>query len=130
VFRAEAFTCAPCQQQIALPTSGNAWLSACGGDLSPSTSITLKVVSMPELGTGLLLLDVPLQPTPWAGGTLLTPAPVVLGAIAANAAGTFAAVLPVGGLLPPGFALHTQVVYDSAPLPSGVGQTNAVKLQW
>jgi hypothetical protein len=130
VFTAEAFTCAQCQQQIVLPTNGNAWLSVCGGDLSPGTAVTLKVVSMPSLGSGLLLFDLPLLPTAWAGGTLLTPAPIVLGPIAADASGSFAALLPIGGLLPPGLALHTQVVYDSAPLPFALGQTNVVKLQW
>ncbi len=130
VFKAEVFTCAPCQQQIALATSGQGRLSVCGGNLSPGTSVVLQVVSLPSLGSGLLLLDLPLAPIAWAGGTLLSPAPIVLGPIQADAFGTFAAPLPIGGLLPPGFYLHTQVVYDSAPLPSGFGQTNVVKLQW
>ena len=130
VFKAEAFACAPCQESIVLATNGNARLSACGGNLSPGTAITLRVVSMPSFGSGLLLFDLPLAPTPWAGGTLLTPSPVLVGPIAAAANGTFAAVLPIGGLLPPGWALHTQVVYDSAPQPFGLGQTNVVKLQW
>jgi hypothetical protein len=129
-FRAEAFTCQPCQQPIALTTNGNAVLSVCGGDLSPGTNVTLQVVSMPLAGTGLLLFDLPLVPTPWMGGTLLSPAPILLGPVLADANGTFAATLPIGGLLPPGWSLHTQVVYDSAPLPSGVGQTNAVRLLW
>ncbi len=130
VFSAEAFACQPCQQQILLATNGNAWLSACGGNLSPGTSVTLQVVSMPALGSGLLLFDIGLLPTPWAGGELLTPAPILLGPIAAGPNGTFAAPLPIGGLLPPGWSLHTQVVYNSAPHPFGFGQTNAVKLQW
>ncbi|MFY9342727.1 MAG: FG-GAP-like repeat-containing protein, partial [Planctomycetota bacterium] len=99
VFKAEAFTCSPCQQVIPLATNGNAWLSVCGGNLSAGTVVTLKAVSMPGFGGGLLLFDLPLTPTPWAGGTLLTPAPVVVGPIAANAAGTFAALLPLGGIL-------------------------------
>ena len=130
VFRAEVFECQPCQQRIVLPTSGNAVMTACGGNLSPGTSVTLQVVSLPASASGLLVFDLPLAPTPWLGGTLLSPAPVVVGPFFADAAGNFAAPLAIGGLLPPGWALHTQAVYSSAALPFGVGQTNVVKLQW
>jgi hypothetical protein len=130
VFKAEAFACTPCQQQIAMATNGNAWLSVCGGNLSPGTTVTLQVVSMPSSGSGLLIFDLGLAPTPWQGGTLMSPVPIVLGPITADVNGTFAALLPIGGLLPPGWSLHTQAVFSSAPLPFGVGQTNAVKLQW
>ncbi len=130
VFKADVFTCTPCQQQIALATNGNAVMSMCGGNLSPGTSVTLQVVSMPGLTSGLLVFDLFLVPTPWQGGTLMAPAPVVLGPIFADALGTFAAVLPIGGLLPPGWALHTQAVYTDAAQPFSTGQTNAVKVQW
>ncbi len=130
VFRAEAFACQPCQQQLPLATQGNAILSVCGGDLSPGTSVTLQVVSLPALTTGLLLFDLSLAPTPWNGGSLLSPGPIVLGPITADAAGAFSAWLPIGGLLPPGWSLYTQAVYASAPLPSGLGQTNVTRLQW
>jgi hypothetical protein len=129
-FKAEAFTCTPCQQEIGLATSGQGRLSVCGGSLATTPMVTMLAVSLPVAGSGLLLFDLPLQPTPWAGGTLLSPAPIVLGPIQTDANGVFAALLPIGGLLPPGFALHTQVVYNSAPLPFGFGQTNVVKLQW
>lgn len=130
VFKAERFACTPCQQQIPLATNGNAVMSVCGGNLSPGTSVTLEVVSLPGLASGLLVFDLFLVPTPWQGGTLMSPAPILLGPIFADATGTFAAVLPIGGLLPPGWSLHTQAVYSSAPLPFGTGQTNAVKVQW
>ncbi|MBL8753837.1 MAG: VCBS repeat-containing protein [Planctomycetes bacterium] len=130
VFKAEVFTCTPCQQEIALATSGQGRLSVCGGSLATTPVVTMLAVSLPQSGSGLLLFDLPLLPTPWAGGALLSPAPIVLGPIQTDANGVFAALLPIGGLLPPGFALHTQVVYDSAPLPFGFGQTNVVKLQW
>jgi hypothetical protein len=130
VFRAEAFTCTPCQDQVALATNGNAVMSMCGGNLSPGTSVTLKVVHLPGGGNGLLLFDAFLVPTPWLGGTLMSPGPVVLGPVYADATGTFAALLPIGGLLPPGWSLHAQVVYSETGLPNGVGQTNAVKVQW
>ncbi len=130
VFRAEAFACAPCQQQIPLATNGSALLSLCGGDLSPGTNVTLQLVNLPGSGNGLLVFDLFLVPTPWLGGTLMSPGPVLLGPVFADANGNFSAVLPIGGLLPPGWSLHTQVVYDQAGLPSNVGQTNAVKVQW
>jgi hypothetical protein len=78
----------------------------------------------------LLLFDLSLAPTPWNGGSLLSPGPIVLGPITADAAGAFSAWLPIGGLLPPGWSLYTQAVYASAPLPSGLGQTNVTRLQW
>jgi hypothetical protein len=131
VFSAEIFTCEPCQQSIPLATSGNAVLSICGGNLqSPGSFSTLKVVSMPSLASGLLLFDFLLLPTPWNGGTLMSPGPIVLGPVQADALGTFAAPVPLGGLLPPGFFLHTQVVWSQTGLPSNVGQTNVVKPQW
>jgi len=131
VFRAEAFVCTPCQVQLPLATNGNAFLSVCGQSLTtPGALSVLRVVSMPPNTSGLLLFDLPLLPTPWLGGTLLTPAPVVVGPFVADAAGAFTTPVPLGGLLPPGWSLHTQVLYAAAPLPSGVGQTNAVRLQW
>jgi hypothetical protein len=131
VFTAEAFTCVPCQQQLALATSGNALMSICGGNLAQAGSFsTLKVVSLPTLASGLLVFDVLLAPTPWQGGALLSPAPIVLGPVAADATGTFVAPVPLGGLLAPGWFLHTQAVFSDAGLPGGVGQTNAVRVQW
>jgi hypothetical protein len=38
--------------------------------------------------------------------------------------------VPLGGLLAPGWFLHTQAVFSDAGLPGGVGQTNAVRVQW
>ncbi|MBL8756461.1 MAG: VCBS repeat-containing protein, partial [Planctomycetes bacterium] len=131
VFRAEAFVCTPCQLQVPLATNGNAFLSVCGADMTtPGALSTVRVVGMPPNTSGLLLFDLPLLPTPWLGGTLLSPAPVILGPLFADASGSFTAAAPLGGLLPPGWFLHTQVVYVAPPLPSGVGQTNAVHLQW
>ncbi len=130
VFKAEAFSCLPCQQAIALATNGAAQMSMCGGNLSPGTSVTLAVVSMPGSATGLLVFDIGLLPTPWQGGTLMSPAPVLLGPIFADANGNFAAPLPIGGLLPPGWALYTQALYTDPGLPFSVGQTNAVRAQW
>jgi hypothetical protein len=131
VFTADAFTCVPCQQQVALATNGNALLSVCGGNLAQSGSFSaLKVVSLPTLASGLLVFDVPLLPTPWQGGELLSPAPVILGPIAADAAGTVLLPVPLGGLLSPGWFLHAQALFSDGGLPGGVGQSNAVRIQW
>jgi hypothetical protein len=130
VFQVQTFACAPCQQQFPLPTTGNGTMSMCGGDLSPNTAVTLRVVNLPSGGSGLLVFDLPLLPTPWLGGTLMSPAPTVLGPLLADASGVCSAVLPIGGLLPAGWALHAQAVYPQPGLPNGVGQTNAVRVQW
>jgi hypothetical protein len=131
VFKAEAFTCVPCQQQIALATNGQAVMSICGGNLqTPGSLSTLSVLSLPGAASGLLVFDVFLVPTPWNGGTLMSPAPVVLGPIAADANGTFQVPIPIGGLLPPGWALHSQTLYLDSGLPSSSGQTNVVRVQW
>jgi hypothetical protein len=131
VFRAEVLVCTPCQLQVPLATNGNAFLSVCGSDMTtPGAVSTLRVVSMPPSTTGLLLFDLPILPTPWNGGTLVSPAPVVVGPLFADATGAFTTPVPLGGLLPPGGFLHAQVVYLAPPLPAGVGQTNAVHLQW
>jgi hypothetical protein len=131
LFKAQAFSCTACQQQIALATNGAGVMQICGGNPAvPGAILDLAVVSMPGSTNGFLVFDVFLTPTPWLGGTLLSPAPIILGAVFADANGTFAAPLPIGGLLPPGFALHTQTVYSDAGLPSSVGQTNVVKVQW
>jgi hypothetical protein len=129
VFRAEALTCSPCQQVVPLATNGQARLSVCG-DLLPGGWATLQVVSLPAATSGLLVFDLPLLPTPWRGGTLLTPGPLVFTAFTADPVGAFVAPLPLGGLLPPGWSLHAQAVYNSAVLPFGVGQTNVVRLDW
>ncbi|MBL8731118.1 MAG: VCBS repeat-containing protein [Planctomycetes bacterium] len=130
LFRAEAFSCQTCQQVITLPTVGTATMSMCGGDLSPGTLTTLTIDGMPAFGSGLLLFDLFLVPTPWQGGSLLAPAPVILGPVFGDANGDFVAPLPIGGLLPAGWALHMQTVYSDAAQPFGVGQTNVVKVQW
>jgi hypothetical protein len=131
VFRAEAFSCSPCQQVIPLATNGNATMSVCGGNpATPGDFLTLKVMMLPGLGSGIVVFDLPLIPTPWKGGTLMSPAPLIFGSITADASGTWAMPLPLGGLLPPGLWMHTQTVYNAAGLPNGVGQTNAVKIQW
>jgi hypothetical protein len=131
VFTAEAFSCAPCQQQIPLATNGNAILSICGGNLAqPGSFATLKVVSLPASANGLLVFDLLLTPTPWLGGTLMSPAPVILGPLFGDAFGSFQIPVPLGGLLPPGWFLHTQALFSDAALPSATGQTNAVRVQW
>ena len=131
VFTAEAFTCVPCQQQIPLATNGSAYLSICGGNLAtPGSFSLLKVVSLPAGASGLLVFDLPLIPTPWLGGTLMSPAPVILGPLFADATGTYQVPVPLGGLLPAGWFLHTQALFSDAALPSATGQTNAVKVQW
>ena len=103
VFRAEVFQCDYCQPDYPLQTVGPATLSMCGGDLSPGTSTELAVENMPAGTNGLLVLDAVAAPWPWNGGELITPAPVVLGPIFADAAGEFRAPLAIGGLLPPGW---------------------------
>jgi hypothetical protein len=130
VFRAEAFACTLCQPTVPLQTVGSATMSMCGGDLSPGTSTTLSVTGMPGSTNGLIVFDLFLLPTAWQGGQLLSPTPVVLGPIFASPAGSFAAPLPIGGLLPPGWQLYAQTVYVDAAQPFGVGQTNAVRVQW
>ena len=130
VFKAESFACTLCQQTIPLATNGTAVMTMCGGDLSPGTSTNLSVTGMPAFTNGLLVFDVFLVPTPWQGGTLMSPAPIVLGPVFADGSGAFGSPLPVGGLLPPGWALYTQTVYVAPALPFQVGQTNVVRVQW
>ncbi|MCK5943939.1 MAG: hypothetical protein KAI24_18285, partial [Planctomycetes bacterium] len=114
-----------------LQTSGAAVLSMCGDVLSAATpNTTLEIDPLPALTNGLLLFDVAPAPSPWNGGELISPAPVVLGPFFANASGTFAAPLSIGGLLPPGFALYLQAVYTDAGLPGGAGVTNALRVEW
>ncbi|MFY9341422.1 MAG: FG-GAP-like repeat-containing protein [Planctomycetota bacterium] len=131
VFKAEAFSCTACQQAIALATNGTGVMSICGGNpATPGAILNLAVLSMPGSTNGFLVFDLVLAPTPWLGGTLMSPAPTILGPVFADANGNFLAPLPIGGLLPPGWFLHTQSVYVDVGLPNGVGQTNAVKVQW
>lgn len=129
-FRAEAFTCSICQDVYPLATVGSASMSICGGDLSPGTSATLSVTGMPAFTNGLLVFDVFPLPTPWLGGQLVSPGPIVLGPVFANAAGSFVAPLPIGGLLPPGWSLYTQTVYTDPAQAQGVGMTNAIRVTW
>jgi hypothetical protein len=60
----------------------------------------------------------------------MSPAPIVLGPIVAGPNGTFSSPVPLGALLPPGWALYSQAIYVDALLPSASGQTNAVRIQW
>jgi len=130
-FKAEAFSCAPCQQVIPLATNGNATMSVCGGNPAvPGAFLTVKVASLPSLAIAYVVYDLPLIPTPWQGGTLVSPAPILFGEIMADASGTWALPAPLGGLVPPGIALHTQTVYLQIGLPNNIGQTNVVKVQW
>ncbi|HEX5054284.1 MAG TPA: FG-GAP-like repeat-containing protein [Planctomycetota bacterium] len=130
VFRAEVFSCTLCQATFNLATNGTATMSMCGGDLSPGTSTTLAIVGMPAFGNGLLVFDFLLSPTPWMGGTLISPAPVILGPIFVDGTGGLSLPLPIGGLLPHGFNLFSQTAYVDPGLPFGVGQTNAVIVHW
>ncbi|MEZ6036076.1 MAG: FG-GAP-like repeat-containing protein [Planctomycetota bacterium] len=130
VFQAEAFSCDVCQAVYPLLTVGPATFSMCGGDLSPGTSTTLAVVDMPAFTSGFLVFDVFPNPSPWKGGELITPAPVVLGQIFADGGGDFVVPLPIGGLLPPGWALYVQALYVDAAQTFGVGVTNALHVVW
>lgn len=130
VFQAQAFSCDICQQVYPLLTIGPATFSMCGGDLSAGTSTTLAIVDMPAFTNGFLVFDVFPNPTPWKGGELITGAPVVLGEIFADGGGDFIVPLPIGGLLPPGWALYVQALYVDGSQPFGVGATNALRVLW
>ena len=129
-FRAEAFVCNTCQEVYPLATVGNASMSMCGGNLSPGTMTTLSVTGMPAFTNGLLVFDLLPAPTSWFGGQLISPAPIVLGPVFADANGSFGAPLPIGGLLPPGWSLYTQTVYTDTAQTLGVGMTNALMVTW
>ena len=47
-----------------------------------------------------------------------------------DAAGTVLLPVPLGGLLSPGWFLHAQALFSDGGLPGGVGQSNAVRIQW
>ena len=130
VFRADKFNCDFCQPDYPLTTVGAATMSMCGGDLSPGTSTTLAIVGMPASTNGLLVFDVFPNPSPWNGGQLISPTPVILGPIAADPSGNFAVPLGIGGLLPPGFSLYLQSVYTDAGQAMGAGVTNALQVTW
>ncbi|MCB9877879.1 MAG: VCBS repeat-containing protein [Planctomycetes bacterium] len=130
VFKAEAFSCEICQAVYPLLAVGPASFSMCGGDLSPGTSTTISIVDMPAFTNGLLVYDLFPNPTPWNGGELISPAPIVLGPIFADAGGDFVVPVPIGGLLPPGWALYAQALYIDGAQPFGVGVTNALQVVW
>ena len=130
LFRAEKFDCTVCQQTFPTATVGPATLTMCGGDLSPGTSTTLAVVGMPALTSGLLVFDGLPAPTPWYGGELISPAPVIFGNIFANANGDFLVPLSIGGILPPGFSLYVQALYSDSSQTQLVGITNSLKVTW
>jgi hypothetical protein len=130
LFRAEKFDCTVCQPTFPTATVGAATLEMCGGDLSPGTSTTLAVAGMPALTTGLLVFDVFPVPTPWNGGELISPSPVILGNIFANASGDFIVPLSIGGLLPPGFSLYVQALYSDSSQAQQVGITNSLHVTW
>ena len=102
----------------------------CGGDLSPGTSTTLAIEDMPPFTTGLLVFDIFPVPTPWNGGELISPAPVLLGNTFANANGDFIVPLAIGGLLPAGWTLYLQSAYVDNSQPFNVGVTNALQVVW
>jgi hypothetical protein len=131
VFRAGLIDCRYCQPDFALQTSGPATLSMCGDVLSAATpDTTLEIESLPAGTNGLLIFDAIPNPSPWNGGELISPAPLVLSQFFANGNGGFAVPLAIGGLLPPGFALYVQAVYSDASLPGGAGVTNALRVDW
>jgi hypothetical protein len=55
---------------------------------------------------------------------------VILGPLSADATGSALLPVPLGGLLPPGWFLHAQALFSDGGLPGGVGQSNAVRIQW
>ncbi len=133
VFRAQRFVCDYCQPQFALQTIGNATLSMCGGVLSPGDPFTtLRVEDMPAFGNGLLFFDaLPFPvPSPWNSAQLISPAPIVLGPLFADANGDVTAPLFLGGILPAGWSLYVQTAYSDATLPGQVGVTNALQVTW
>ena len=133
VFKAESFNCEWCQPTVALAAVGGATLSMCGDQLSVATpNTTLAVDGMPPLANGLLLFDLFATPTPspWNSGELISAAPIVLGPVFANGAGSFSAPLNIGGLLPPGLSVYLQTVYADAAQPGQVGITNGLRVEW
>jgi hypothetical protein len=130
VFEVVRFVCDTCQQTFPLLTVGNASMSMCGGDLSPGTFTTLSVTNLPASAFALLVFDVLPNPSPFAGGELISPAPVVLGQLFVDGSGNSTTPLPLGGLLPPGWSLYAQTVYLDGTLPQGTGVTNALQVTW
>jgi hypothetical protein len=133
VFKAETFSCDWCQPTFPLTTIGPAVMSACGDRLTAATpNTTLKVESMPALTTGVLFFDAFAIPTntPLNSGQMISPSPILLGPIFADASGNFAAPLGIGGLLPAGAAIYLQAAYSDASLTGSVGLTNALRIEW
>lgn len=128
VFRAEAFACSVCQEDVGLMGPGAATYSICGGDLSLGTSATLSVLGTPPFATGVLIADLFLIPSPYAGGQIISPAPSLILAIGMDGGGNLVVPFPLGGLGE--FALYSQIVYEDVSLPGGWGFTNALRIQF
>lgn len=124
LFRAEAFACTLCQEDIGPLGPGTAQFSICGGDLSFGTTATFAVVGAPPSAPAVLLSSLLNVGSPFGGGLLIDPAPPIGIGFAMDPAGNF--VIPgfPGGL--GDFQVYAQVVYADAGQAQGWGFTNGL----
>lgn len=128
VFRAEAFACTVCQQNVGLMGPGTATFNICGGDLSPGTSATFALEGTPPFATGVLIASLFNFGAPMFGGLLIDPVPPIILGIGTDGAGNLVFPGFPGGFGE--FALFGQIIYADAAQPQGYGITNALRIQF
>lgn len=126
-FRADAFTCTMCQENVGLQGPGTANFSICGGDLSPGTFADVSVTGATPGAFALLVAGGALNPTPFVGGLLVDPAPIFVEVIFMDGAGNFLLPSLPGSLVSP-ITVYAQVLYDMPSAPQGIGFTNALRV--
>lgn len=126
-FKVERYECATCQPDLGFAGPGTATLSVCGGDLSGGTVANL-VFSGGQPGTvGYLGVSLALNPTPFAGGTVLDPNPLAIIPFGIDGNGSFTLLLPGGG---GPVSVYAQALYPDPSGPFGAGFTNIVRADW
>ncbi|MBL8730655.1 MAG: VCBS repeat-containing protein [Planctomycetes bacterium] len=127
LFRAEAYACTLCQEDIGPLGPGTATFSICGGDLSNGTTATFSVVGAPSSAPAILLGSLFNLGSPFAGGLLIDPAPPIGIGFAMDASGSFVVPGFPGGL--GSFEVYAQVVYQDAGQTQGWGFTNGLLIR-
>ena len=114
-----------CQPDLGFGGPGIARLSFCGEALSPGSSADLRVEDAPAFTGVLLLVGLEQNPTPFAGGTIITSP--ILASIpgVTDATGTFE--LPGVGSGAGPLSVFLQAIYIDDAQVEGLGITNALE---
>ena len=115
-----------CQTDLGFGGPGDAVLEVCGGDLSSGTTAEMTLTNAAPSQALLILVSLDNNPTPIAGGTVITSPLFGVIISATDIFGEFNFTVPGGG---GPLTLFAQAIYDDPAQAFGLGISNALQVE-